>query len=572
MNTVKSSDNSTTRKMIRSSVGVVVIAVIIFLLLAMDICSRFGIKGNWERIDLANDTDVTYLISRSDGSTDKYNQPYFANLHMGDTLTITIPPQGITAFDKAELVFTLYHCQVTVINGTRLIYAEDFSDRSELIGRRNYVIPLYDDYMNYPIVITARVMEKDTVNKIENFQIIPDTIATYALMADKTHSLVLYTAFIVGDLLAFSIAIVDSVRKRHVSMLLSISLYGISIVEWIMGYNGIYPAFISDQRISSLLEYMMLFLAPAPLAFFMKKLIQRKPWHTLCSVMAVVFTADFLIASVCQFLIPGITYIDLVAYHRPLFLTGLIIFLLSLIFEQKFRSDIALKVIDIGFLAAAVFSILDILRFYLEAWMGDQYILLHRSVSPISILIMLFTLLIYYCITSAESSLWKLEQENLRRLAYIDQMTGVPNRSYCYKQISALEKSGRQDFVMIFVDINFLKLTNDTWGHDKGDELIRTVGTLLSHYFSDDGFFGRWGGDEFIACHYGSLDETETLMKKLTDEMEQMNQEGRFDFRMSISYGCGASTPEEPLLPEAAINRADEAMYVYKQKAHAERQ
>lgn len=567
----KQQNVSAAKRTIQDIIAVAVISICIFLLIITVVCSRYGVEANWDRVDLSSSDDIIYHVHRTDGSIEYYTTPNFSPLHAGDILTVTIPPIGIKAFSDAALVFTLYHSKVNVYNDNQCLYAENYYHRPRLIGQRNYVISLPDDYMRTTIVITARVSENDTVDQIANFQIIPDTVTTYAFMANKTHTLILYIAIFTMSLLFFCYAIVHSMATRHVSNLLYMTSFGMSITVWLIGYNDLLSVFIPNQDLSSTIEYTMFFLAPTPLALFMQDMIRRKPWHLLCIIFAVIMPAEFTIATICNFLITDITYIDLMRFHRVLFLGELVVFLLCLISEQRHRKDTALRTVDIGFLLSALFAILDIIRFALENRFGFRYDFLYYSFAPVSVLLMMGSLLIYSDITTAEASLWKVEQANLRRLAFVDQMTGVPNRSSCYRQIDALKKSGRTEFVMIFVDINFLKLTNDTWGHEKGDELIRTVGELLKKRFSDNGFYGRWGGDEFIACHFGTLEETKKLMGDLEQEMEQLNASGRFDFRMSLSWGYGESTEKAPLTPEQAINSADEAMYVAKKVAHAAR-
>jgi diguanylate cyclase (GGDEF)-like protein len=182
------------------------------------------------------------------------------------------------------------------------------------------------------------------------------------------------------------------------------------------------------------------------------------------------------------------------------------------------------------------------------------------------------TLMLDYGLQFSAKAYAEIEKENLKRLAFIDQLTGVPNRSACYQRVEEIKAGEIKDYVIVFIDINFLKITNDRWGHDKGDELIRTAGELLSKYFIGGDFFGRWGGDEFIAIHFGTLAETEAIMNRISAEMDEINRSHRFDFNMSFAWGYGESTAQHPLDPDQAITVADEAMYVKKKADHAERQ
>lgn len=70
----------------------------------------------------------------------------------------------------------------------------------------------------------------------------------------------------------------------------------------------------------------------------------------------------------------------------------------------------------------------------------------------------------------------------------------------------------------------------------------------------------------------GTLEETKTIMDRISAEIDEINRQKKFDFRMSLAWGYGESTDKHPLTPEEAINTADEAMYVKKKSDHAERE
>ena len=87
----------------------------------------------------------------------------------------------------------------------------------------------------------------------------------------------------------------------------------------------------------------------------------------------------------------------------------------------------------------------------------------------------------------------------LTNLAYIDPDTKLPNRAYCSKVITDYQKMDTlPKMVCVYFDLNNLKKTNDTLGHEAGDKLIAAFGRILKETSKSYGFMSRNGGDEFV--------------------------------------------------------------------------
>lgn len=139
-------------------------------------------------------------------------------------------------------------------------------------------------------------------------------------------------------------------------------------------------------------------------------------------------------------------------------------------------------------------------------------------------------------------------------IAYIDVMTGVKNKTAYEEVVESIGQEIRDKsakFALIMFDINDLKPTNDTFGHDQGDNLIITVATLMQNVFGQDNVF-RIGGDEFVVLLRDA--EADLFQKKLLEfvqSLEQMNKERQFvwgeikvargatlyDYRTDAAYG-----------------------------------
>lgn len=113
-------------------------------------------------------------------------------------------------------------------------------------------------------------------------------------------------------------------------------------------------------------------------------------------------------------------------------------------------------------------------------------------------------------------SLIEKNMDNLRALAYHDQLTGLPNRRYIDDNIEMrlnnYKKMG-SNFGIAMIDIDHFKDVNDTYGHDIGDEVLISLGNLLSEAIRGLDFIGRWGGEEFLAIF--DVNDNEQLWQTL---------------------------------------------------------
>lgn len=160
-------------------------------------------------------------------------------------------------------------------------------------------------------------------------------------------------------------------------------------------------------------------------------------------------------------------------------------------------------------------------------------------------------------------------EKKMFNLAYYDQITSLPNRSYLFESLSQmLKKQIAEDnnFVIIFIDLDDLKGINDTLGHDFGDLLLKEFSIHLSKYFADSMCF-RFSGDEFIVIK--SIDSCKDNISKLCNEA--VNALGKFwsinnhEFFLSVSIGVSIF-PIHGISPQELIRNADLAMRSSKNK------
>lgn len=167
-------------------------------------------------------------------------------------------------------------------------------------------------------------------------------------------------------------------------------------------------------------------------------------------------------------------------------------------------------------------------------------------------------------------SLRRQAEDETRRQAYTDVLTGLPNRRQLFDRMMQMHSSSRrhQRFsALVFLDLDGFKQLNDSLGHEAGDLLLKEVAKRLDEQIRQEDMAARWAGDEFVvALSELSGDKEEAgaramavAEKVLASLAEPYNLKG-------VPYRCTASagvtlfgTGSEPM--EVTVRRADMAMY-----------
>jgi diguanylate cyclase (GGDEF)-like protein len=145
-----------------------------------------------------------------------------------------------------------------------------------------------------------------------------------------------------------------------------------------------------------------------------------------------------------------------------------------------------------------------------------------------------------------------------------DPLTSLPNRALFFERVRiALARQQRSGvrFAVVFVDLDDLKIVNDTLGHSAGDELLRVTAERLRDELRATDTPARLGGDEFAALldDPGGDENLEDLTRRLLDRLGQPISTPALHLRTSVSIGV--ATSEHITSADELIQRADFAMY-----------
>ena len=159
----------------------------------------------------------------------------------------------------------------------------------------------------------------------------------------------------------------------------------------------------------------------------------------------------------------------------------------------------------------------------------------------------------------------KVELENL---ANTDGLTGLFNERY-FSHVLADQEKKKLPFALYYLDLDFFKPINDTYGHDTGDKLLKAVAQRLQTCIRSRDYAFRIGGDEFAVIYRADLTEAQRREKQALIVKTLTRPYEIDDKRLQIGASCGyAHYPEDGAAAADIRILADQRMYAEKERNH----
>ncbi len=162
--------------------------------------------------------------------------------------------------------------------------------------------------------------------------------------------------------------------------------------------------------------------------------------------------------------------------------------------------------------------------------------------------------------------LFELNQK-LKKMAYIDSMTGIYNRRYFFETATDMVEFAKRENIplsLAIIDIDKFKKINDTYGHDIGDHVIKMLASLIIDMIEANDIFARFGGEEFILMlPERTLQQAYLFLEQIREITQECTVDQKINF--TISTGVVEMTLENETL-QKAIKRADLNLYEAKEQ------
>jgi polar amino acid transport system substrate-binding protein len=146
-----------------------------------------------------------------------------------------------------------------------------------------------------------------------------------------------------------------------------------------------------------------------------------------------------------------------------------------------------------------------------------------------------------------------------RRQAQEDALTGIYNRGSIESILKKLLR--KEDGSILFFDIDHFKKINDTYGHEKGDFVLKKLAKIIKDHIRESDIFGRWGGEEFVLILPNTPYEKALIV---AEKIRKIVESSDFD-GIDVTISVGVSEFRKGDSVKSVVKKADLAMYKAKE-------
>lgn len=354
-------------------------------------------------------------------------------------------------------------------------------------------------------------------------------------------------------------------KGQDAQIIMQFAIFATMLGIWSVGETQMLDWIFPCSMITVFVSHLMLMTMPIPFMLFLRHMYHNKEsrlWNFCCYFNCAVITVRVFLQ------VTGIYDLreTLLLTHICLLLFVVMIVIMTVreIMVNKLTAQI--KVNSVCVLVILLSTLLELVIYRFS-----------NMSTPLGSIGFLFYILVMGIVNVRRSrKLMEQARENAiyRKLAYTDELTGLPNRTAfkedLEKRMEPDKTSGKEKIlptVVYMFDLNDLKKCNDTFGHDYGDKYIKMAAGALKTIFADEGNCYRIGGDEFCAwTPYHSAVAVNEKMRLLEQIVRELNHTG---FVVTFSIAAGYAVYEEGEDGGglySTMKRADAMMYEKKQE------
>ena len=195
---------------------------------------------------------------------------------------------------------------------------------------------------------------------------------------------------------------------------------------------------------------------------------------------------------------------------------------------------------------------------------------LRQQDREILVLVRIMRVALHRVMTTAAEAYHQQSSAELDRLAHTDSLTGLHNRRFMEQELERhveLFKRYRHPFALLMLDLDSLKLVNDTFGHVAGDDALKHLAGVMRANIRDTDIPCRYGGDEFlILMPEADQGAIQFVGRRISDSISKTRVRlGGGFVSLEVSFGASAC-PADGTSPEALMKQADANLYTAKER------
>lgn len=536
----------------------------------------YSIISTWLRIDnmlIKDYSEVSRYVSLDDGWEIEMNGSVYQDVSLenfqfapakkGDRIVMQkVIPEDWDIIEPA-LRIHIRQSAVKMYIDNQLIYEYGYDriKQNKTVGSGFQFVNFSDQYKGKKLKIELYVTEKHAFSRFESVRIYEWENAYRALVTDNRMPMFLGSFLTIFGLVILIITSFAVILSPKYIKIFCIAIFSICVGLWTLCYYNVVLVYSIPLYSVTLVEYMTLYMSPLPLLIYLYENVKNLEKKGLRIIYWILFVVLFGF-DVVAFALHAkdiVHFAAVLKYWQGLIVIALLYFTVVLIKNLKYSKKIS-RLYLIGMLIIFGCVGYDMIRYYAERFLGHNYLTI-KGVSSIGVLIFIFILIFTFYINVTEKMMQEKERDFLIKSAYTDDLTQLSNRRYCSEYMKKIDEEEIPDYAVVCFDLNNLKVTNDTYGHVKGDILIKSAAEVISGVFGAYGVVGRMGGDEFIAIIDSSdQEEIDHLVEEFLGNMERKNKEDT-ELGLSIAYGYALSYEMEEKNIEKIYRIADNRMY-----------
>ncbi|MBQ3798360.1 MAG: diguanylate cyclase [Butyrivibrio sp.] len=487
----------------------------------------------------------------------------------GDTITLNLDKSvNYSEVPFPYLIFKTQFCGYRVYLDGKLIASENsdgFFD-NKFVGTSYHQIPLPKELSGKKLSIKLFVTENNTRVDLMS-PVIGDYDDVYRSLLHPT----LYPAFtgvfmILFGIIFLLISLFFYVRSSGVAPQVLTSLLSISLGIWIVtSYDSL--DFVMSPSIATTIEYLSMF-SFLPLIYLLISSLHKRYNNMVIMFLAYTSTAF----EILFYILHKLDMVHINQFQKPFFFMSIMGFIMLFIYAYKDfkvkRRNSSTVILMVGLLVLSLCLLSYVFVSISKSVVDYRQSPILCFLIPSGCLFFVITQLLNHFIFMTRSFAQRDEYLSLTKIAYVDNLTGVPNRASCDSKLAEIDDT-EDDFCILSLDLNGLKEVNDNAGHPAGDRLLKSFSAALLEVFSSKGDCFRVGGDEFIVV-FSKIEasELDLLIKELEARLKKLDEEDP-EINHSVSYGyCFRSETLENDTHSVQM-LADARMYEFKRRFYS---
>jgi len=483
-----------------------------------------------ETIGISEPMSITGSVDVTSGDTTEIKfLPTTVQVDDGESVTVTI--EFPASVPHPAILFSNNRYGVTVRAGNEVLYSVNTSAmKKHLMFYNEQIVRIPEGTETLTLTFEG---SRNNTYELPSVEYASQECLVYRILRKELPTLALLVLLSVTGLLVLFLIIFFTVKKMMDSRLYSLFAFLLFSIIWGFCDSDLPMITRISQEIVGVLCYMSLLAMSIPVCTYIWRTLERK--HPVFPVFALIGAANLVIMSLlCLF---GVARLEHTFYSAfILFIIDMVLtfiyFLHDIEHEEQYNEN---TLTFVGTAIAIVAGMGSILTYFLGHPLFYRNLLLGGIL--VFLIFLLFAVMSRFVRISNERRSELTEMQMYEHFSYYDSLTGLQNRRAFENRLEKLEKElpADADAILVMMDVNGLKMTNDTFGHAAGDDLIVAAAKRIEQAFGDAGDCYRIGGDEFTAVITDMTKSVSACESDLEELIRKCNESSMW--KLSIAHG-----------------------------------